>query len=122
DEEMTADTTTVRLKGKLPYLAPEMFKGSGPSEQTDLYACGVVLHELLIGKNEFHAASAVESMARVTGHIPTRVDAVRTNLPKGLGDVVARALAKEPSDRYQTAQEFSSALRDVFDHDDNLLA
>jgi serine/threonine-protein kinase len=122
DEEITADTTTVRLKGKLPYLAPEMFQGSGPSEQTDLYACGVMLHELLIGKNEFHAASAVESMARVTGHIPTRVDAVRPNLPRGLGNVVAQALAKNPVDRFRSAQEFSNALREVFHHDDTQLS
>jgi serine/threonine-protein kinase len=122
DEEITADTTTVRLKGKLPYLAPEMFQGSGPSEQTDLYACGVMLHELLIGKNEFHAASAVESMARVTGHIPTRVDAVRPNLPRGLGNVVAHALAKDPANRFRSAQEFSTALREVFHYDDTQLS
>jgi serine/threonine-protein kinase len=118
DEEMTQDTSTVKIKGKLPYLAPEMFAGVPPSERTDMYACGVVLHELLVGRNEFHAGSAVESMARVTGHVPTRLDAVRKDISKQLADITEKALLKEPRQRFQTATEFAAALREVLDVDE----
>ncbi len=122
DEEITQDTSTVKIKGKLPYLAPEMFRGERASERTDLYACGVVLHELLSGKNEFFAGSAVESMARVTGHVPTRLDQVRSDLPEVLADIAERALAKDPSERFQSAYEFSTVLRAAFDIDENEIA
>ncbi len=122
DEEMTQDTSTIKIKGKLPYLAPEMFRGERASERTDLYACGVVLHEFLSGKNEFFAGSAVESMARVTGHVPTRLDKVRDDLPEVLSDIAERALAKDPSERFQTALEFSAVLRAAFDIDENEIA
>jgi len=122
DEEFTQDTTTVKIKGKLPYLAPEMFHGERASERTDLYACGVVLHELLSGKNEFFASSAVESMARVTGHVPTRLDKIRSDLPEVLSDIAERALAKDPEERFECAYEFSSVLRAAFDLDENEIA
>jgi eukaryotic-like serine/threonine-protein kinase len=122
DEEITQDTSTLKIKGKLPYLAPEMFLGERASERTDLYACGVVLHELLGGKNEFFAGSAVESMARVTGHVPRRLDAIRSDLPGVLSDIVERSLAKDPTERFQSAQEFASVLRAAFDLNENEMA
>ncbi len=122
DEELTQDTSTVKIKGKLPYLAPEMFHGERASERTDLYACGVVLHELLSGKNEFFGSSAVESMARVTGHVPTRLDKVRGDISQALSDLTERALAKDPAARFESAYELSSALRAAFDLDENEIA
>lgn len=119
DEELTQDTSTVKIKGKLPYLAPEMFRGERASELTDLYACGVVLHELLSGKNEFFAPSAVESMARVTGHVPTRLDQIRDDLPEALSDIAERALAKDPEERFQSAAEFAFVLRAALSLDDH---
>jgi serine/threonine protein kinase len=113
DEEVTVVTTGMQIKGKLPYVAPELYKGAQPSVSTDVYACGVMLHELLMGKNEFRATNAFETLALASDHIPTRVDVARDDLSADFADVVAKSLAKRPEDRYQSALEFAQALRDT---------
>lgn len=112
-EEVTVVTSGMQIKGKLPYVAPELFRGAQPSVATDLYACGVMLHELLLGRNEFRAANALETLALATEHIPSRVDKERDDVSKAFADVVAKALEKKPEKRFKSAAEFAQALRDV---------
>ena len=107
-EWKTGETT---VKGKLPYLAPELFRGSEPGPETDVYSAGVVLHEILSGRNEFRADDPTQTVARVLQHVPERLDVLRDDVSKEIADVVAKALEKKPEDRYKTALEFSQALR-----------
>lgn len=107
-EWKTGETT---VKGKLPYLAPELFRGSEPGPETDVYSAGVVLHEILAGRNEFRADDPTQTVGRVLQHVPERLDALRDDVSKEIADVVAKALEKKPEDRYKTALEFSQALR-----------
>jgi serine/threonine-protein kinase len=111
-EEVTVVTSGMQIKGKLPYVAPEMFRGAPPSVGTDVYACGVMLHELLLGKNEFRAVNALETLALAAEHVATRLDVARTDIPKAFADAVERALCKDPTVRFQSALEFAQALRD----------
>jgi len=111
DTEKTAPEDRT-IKGKFPYLAPELLEGAPPSPATDVYSAALMLHELIVGRNEFRAKEVPQIIARVLKHEPTLVDALRT-VPGGLVEVVAKGLAKKPEDRYRTAEEFSLALQQV---------
>lgn len=104
-------TQTLSLRGKLAYMAPELFRSEPPSPQTDVYACGVVLHEILTGTNEFRNGEMPQVVHRILHHMPSPVTAKRPDAPRGLDAVIARALAKEPADRYPDAAAMAGALR-----------
>jgi serine/threonine-protein kinase len=112
-DEHTENTEETTIKGKMPYLAPELFRLARPSPSTDCYSVAVVLHEILLGKNEFRGQDMAVTVSRVLDHEPTLVDAIRNDLPDGLAAVVARGLAKDPADRYPDAASFAQALRAV---------
>jgi TonB family protein len=116
-EEVTVVTSGMQIKGKLPYVAPELYRGANPSVATDVYACGVMMHELLLGKNEFRATNALETLALASEHIASRVDKVRDDCSKAYADVVEKSLAKTPEKRFKSAAEFATALREVLSSD-----
>jgi serine/threonine protein kinase len=100
--------------GTPEYIAPEQAMAKGTDARTDLYACGIMLYEMVAGRRPFqaedpnallrlHAFQAPEPLARIA---PERA-------AFGLDDVVHRAIAKEPADRYQAATEFADALREI---------
>jgi serine/threonine-protein kinase len=92
--------------GTPAYMAPEQCTGGLIDGGTDLYACGVLLFEMLTGDKPFDADQAVEILRHQLHSTPPR-------LPPSfgaLGDVVARALAKAPADRYGSAAEMIAAL------------
>ncbi|MEM9190805.1 MAG: protein kinase [Myxococcota bacterium] len=112
-QEHTEKTEETTIKGKMPYLAPELFRLAAPSASTDVYAVAVVMHELLVGRNEFRGGDMATTVSRVLEHTPTPVDAVRDDLPDGLGDLVQKALDKNPTVRFTEAADFAAALREV---------
>ena len=99
--------------GKLMYSAPELFAEADATPQSDIYSCGVVLHEMLIGRNVFRGDNQAATLNRVLNHQPELIEPLRRDVPKGLDAVLQRALAKAPKDRFATAQEFASALREL---------
>ncbi len=106
-----ATTDRALLKGKFAYMAPELLARADPSPATDVYAAGVVLHELLLGHNELRSDSIERTIARILNHVPSPVKSVRPDAPEGLDRAIARALVKRPEERYPTAGEFADALR-----------
>jgi serine/threonine protein kinase len=106
-----ATTDRALLKGKFAYMAPELLARADPSPATDVYAAGVVLHELLLGQNELRSDSIERTIARILNHVPSSVKSVRPDAPEGLDRAIARALVKRPEERYPTAGEFADALR-----------
>ena len=111
DEEYKTQDTTV--KGKLAYLPPEMFHGEPATARTDIYSCGVVLHELLVGKNEFRGTEMSDTLKLVLTHRATRLRGVRDDVSERLDDIIARALSKDSAERFPDADAFAQALRDV---------
>jgi serine/threonine-protein kinase len=106
-------TTVGTVKGKFSYMAPEILEGHPPGPGADVYATAVVLHEVLVGRNEFRTQEPAATIQRVLHHTPRRLDVVRPDIPNALADVVARALLKRPEERFQTAAELAKALRRV---------
>lgn len=110
-EEVNEDKTKDGIvKGKLPYIAPEMYRSAGASVSSDVYASAVVLYQLLSGANPFSDKDMSSIVQRVLEHTPAPLSSLRDDLPPRLDDVVAQGLAKTPPERYATAQEFSHAL------------
>jgi serine/threonine-protein kinase len=101
------------MTGKLAYLTPELVTNSQPGPESDVYGVGLILHEVLSGKNEFSEGSLPATLSAVMKLEPSRLDRVRHDLPAGLSQAVAKALAKKPADRYPTASAFAEALAGI---------
>jgi TonB family protein len=113
DQTETTDQPGL-IKGKFAYMAPELLSRASPSPGTDVYAAAVVLHELLTGRNELRATGSIEAtIGRVMNHVPSRIGKGRKDVPKGLDDILARALAKNPDDRFRDAADLARALRSI---------
>jgi serine/threonine-protein kinase len=104
------------FRGKLPFAAPELLACENPTASSDIYACGVVLYQLLSGANPFSAPLPADVIGKVLRFVPPPLSSVRDDLPPGLDHAIARAFAKQPSQRYATAKEFASVLRQHLEH------
>jgi serine/threonine-protein kinase len=109
----TARATVTRggeIKGKLGYMPPEQFLGQPVTRQADIYAAAVVLWEALAGRRLFQGDSDAAVMNQVLqGRVPSLVE-LRPELPAGLDQALARALARRADERYETAAAFAEAL------------
>lgn len=95
------------LLGTVGYMAPEQVRGEGADARSDLFALGVLILEMLTGKQAFTGDSAVEVL-----HAILRVDPlVGQNIPAPFRPVLERLLAKDPEDRFQTARDLAFMLR-----------
>lgn len=108
-------TTPGVVFGRYSYLSPEQSRGLSADRRTDLYACGIVLWELLTGRQLFPSAGRnhQEALAAVRDPKVKRPSQLVPGVPEGLDDVVLQALAKEPRDRFQNSGAFRAALSDV---------
>jgi eukaryotic-like serine/threonine-protein kinase len=100
----------VVLRGKLGYLSPEMVRGLPVDRRSDVFALGIVLHELLTGARLFTAATELDVLERVRAADVRPPSALRPGLPPALDAIVLQALAREPADRHTWASELRDAL------------
>lgn len=98
------------VRGKMPYLAPELLHGKTASTSSDVYSAAVMLHELLLGRNDFRSEIPAETVRLVLHGFASAVEPVRPDAPRGIDAVLERALAKERDARFASAAEFRSAL------------
>ncbi len=98
------------ILGTAQYLAPEQAKGEPVDERTDLYSVGVVLYEMLTGALPFRGDSAVTVALKHVNEQPAEPAELVPGLPYSLNQIVLKALAKDPDQRYRTAAEFSADL------------
>ncbi|CAN5908941.1 hypothetical protein BH11MYX3_BH11MYX3_35760 [soil metagenome] len=112
-ESQTSKLTSGIVVGTPAYMAPEQIRGTQIDHRCDLYACGVLLFELLTGKKPFHSERD-DPMEVVSMHLktpPPRLSELAPGTDFGeLEAVVARALQKNANERFQTAAEFVAAL------------
>jgi beta-lactam-binding protein with PASTA domain len=104
-------TLTGSIMGTAQYLSPEQAQGHAVSESSDLYAVGVVLYELLTGSVPFEGESAVTVALKQVSVEPTPPSQRNSEVGPALDAVVMRSLAKEPSQRFASADEFIAALQ-----------
>ena len=103
-------TQTGSVMGTATYISPEQAEGRPLDGRSDVYSLGIVLYEMLAGKPPFVGDSAVSVALKQVKEIPPSLDRIRADIPRALLDIVAKALSKDPADRYSTAQEFRSDL------------
>jgi hypothetical protein len=92
------------------YMAPEQAMGNPIDRHADLYACGVILYELLAGKPPFEGATYAVLVAKVLTSEPPLLSTVRPGVPERIVRAVHRALEKDPAQRFQSAEQFAAAL------------
>jgi eukaryotic-like serine/threonine-protein kinase len=103
-------TETGSIVGTAQYLSPEQARGGEVDQRSDLYSLGVVLYELLTGKTPFEGDTPVEVAMKHLSNAPKPPSELRKDIPPELDMVVLRALAKDPNDRYQSADEMEGDL------------
>ena len=106
-------TETGSIVGTAQYLSPEQARGGEVDPRSDLYSLGVVLYELLTGKTPFDGETPVEIAMKHLSNAPQPPSKLRPDIPPELDMVVLRALAKNPDDRYQSADEMEADLERV---------
>ncbi len=114
DLDKTALTATGRTLGTAAYMAPEQIKGSPAiSHKTDLYALGVVLYQMLVGKPPFEGNTAVVLMHCHLNEPAPRPSAKIQEIPRALDDLVLALMAKSPTDRPWDAAAVWMVLNDL---------
>ncbi len=111
------DSTDLTQRGAVlgspGYMAPERYRGEVPDRRVDIFACGVLLYELMTGVAPF-GGTAQQAMAQVLHHEPAPPSTLPASVALAAFDkVIARALAKRPADRFTTAVELREALLDA---------
>ena len=99
------------ILGTLHYMAPEQLEGKDVDHRSDLFAFGCVLYEMLTGKKAFDAGSSAGVVTAIMASDPTPVRQLAPLVPAGLEYVIARCLAKDPDDRWQTARDMLAELK-----------
>ncbi|HSO37906.1 MAG TPA: serine/threonine-protein kinase, partial [Labilithrix sp.] len=102
DDEWTAGTPE--------YMAPEQAAGRA-DQRTDVYACGVVLYEMLTGRPPFVADSPVATLAKHATELPRPPSELAADLPPALEAAILRALEKAPERRFATVRELRQELK-----------
>ncbi len=99
--------------GTAQYLSPEQARGAPVDQTSDLYSTGIVLYELLTGTVPFSGDTPVEIAMKHLSQTPDPPSAHRIEVPRDLDYVVLRALAKDATDRYHSADEMDSDLERI---------
>jgi hypothetical protein len=98
------------VMGTPAYMSPEQFMGQPVDGRSDIFSCGVILYQFLTGEKPF-TGNSTTIMYKVLHEEPLAPSLLNVALPAAFDAVVKKAMAKNPDDRYQTAQEFAQAIK-----------
>ena len=108
-------TQTNSVMGSVHYLPPEQANGSGSTIKSDIYSLGILMFELLTGKLPFKGENAVEiAIKQMREPIPS-VRSISPDIPQSIENVVLKACAKNPKNRYDTAREMFEDIKTCMD-------
>jgi eukaryotic-like serine/threonine-protein kinase len=103
-------TETGSIMGTAQYLSPEQAQGHAVTAASDLYSIGVMFYEMLAGRLPFEGESAVAVALKHLSEPPTPISHLRPDVHPALESVVMAALAKDPAQRWQSAEDFAAGL------------
>jgi eukaryotic-like serine/threonine-protein kinase len=110
DMNLTVPGATI---GSIYYMSPEQVRGGAIDSRTDIYSFGVTLYEMLTGGKPFKAETSYSVLNAQVSETPVAPAVANPAIPQALSDVVMRAMAKDPAQRFQTAEEFRAALSEL---------
>lgn len=99
------------LVGTPEYMAPEQIRGERGGPETDVYAAGVILYEMLAGRPPFHSTNPLATMYQHLNMRPERLDRIRRDVSANVAAVVARTLRRRPQERFPDGAALLAALR-----------
>lgn len=97
--------------GTVPYMAPEQIRAEPLDSRTDLFAFGIILYELLVGRRPFVGSPGMAVSAAILNEAPEPLARLRSDVPGELQRIVDRCLEKDPQERLQTAHDVARELR-----------
>src|SRR5579863_7388040 len=106
-------TLSGRTLGTPAYMSPEQLNGGDVDGRSDLFSLGVVLYTILTGYRPFQGNSAMTVAFKVVNREPIPATILDTELPPGLDYIISRAIAKDPSVRYQRGMEMALDIQDL---------
>jgi serine/threonine protein kinase len=98
------------VKGKFSYLSPEAASGLEVDHRADIFACGILMFEMLTGRRLFYGETDYQTVELVRQARVPSLTALNTDIPLELDHIVHRSLARDPNQRYQHAYELQDAL------------
>jgi serine/threonine protein kinase len=106
-------TRTGQVMGTLKYMAPEQFNSRSPDFRTDIFSTGVVLYQLFTDHLPFEAENTATTMLKIVHEPPPPLGTFLSSYPPEMEQILLRALAKNPDDRYRSAEEFAMDLEQL---------
>ena len=103
---------TSRVMGTLGYISPEQIKGTAVDGRTDIFSLGVMVYEMTTGRKPFVGEDGATVLYKILNEQPTPPQDLDSAIHPGIGNVILRAMAKNPGDRYQSCRAFFADLQD----------
>ncbi len=113
DDESSALTAPGSTLGSMNYMSPEQVKGEKTDERSDLYSLGISLYELVTASRPFQGDTSYALMNAHLNTPPRPPIELQPEMPAGLNDIILTSIAKDPAQRFQTADAFRRAVKTV---------
>ncbi len=102
-----------RILGTVAYMSPEQAEGKTVDHRTDIFSMGSILYQMLTGQRPFRGDSTTGMLSSIIKDTPTSVTELNPAVPRDLGRIIKRCLAKDLSRRYQTALDLRNELEET---------
>ena len=112
-QDSSVTTRTGNIKGKYAYMSPEQVRGRPLDRRSDLFSLGTVLFELLTGKQLFHRNAELAILVAIIEEDYPLAHEVNSEVPEEVSEILSKALERDREDRFATAAEMGTALREV---------
>ena len=103
------------MLGTFQYMSPEQLEGRDADARTDIFAFGALLYEAVTGRKAFESKSQASLISAIMAGTPPPISATQPLTPPALDRVIQKCLAKDPDDRWQTAQDLAAELKWIAD-------